>query len=360
MPKSISLGAWLCLARRLLAACLVLAVLATVPASAAGKLTISNWDGYMPDDLLDRFKQATGIEAELTLQSTNEEIMERVTAAGGKGYDVIFIAAPFAQVLKQKELLAELDHQKLPNLKNLYPEASRLKHDPGNRFSIPYAWGTTGLCYRADQLKDPPTSWNDLLKPKPELARKITLLSDARWRFAAALKAEGFSVNETAPDRIKAAAKRLGEAREWVLAYDDAAAYSALVSGDVLLAHAWDSYCNFGTAKNPAIRYALPKEGTDLWVDVVVISQASENKDAAHAFLNFLLEPHIAEWLAKELLYKSPNQAGMARVDKHWLEKFPNLSLSPQTLLKQEQMLDIGEDARKDYERALADVMKAK
>src|SRR6478752_1254853 len=107
-------------------------------ASAAGKIVISNWDAYMPKDLLERFKAATGNDAEVTVHATNEEIMGKVVAGGGKGYDVLFVSGQFAQALNQLGLVEPLDHAKLPNLKNLYPEASELKHDPGNTFSIPY------------------------------------------------------------------------------------------------------------------------------------------------------------------------------------------------------------------------------
>ena len=89
----------------------------------------------------------------------------KVTAGGGKGYDVLFVSSPFVEALAHLGLIAELDHANIPNLANLYPEAQTLAYDEGNRHSVPYAWGTTGLCYRSDLVAAAPTSWLDLLKP---------------------------------------------------------------------------------------------------------------------------------------------------------------------------------------------------
>ena len=77
-----------------------------------------------------------------------------------------FVSSPFAEALNKLGMLAPIDHAKIPNFANLYPEANELRHDPGNTYSVPYTWGTTGLCYRSDILKAEPTSWNDLLKPQ--------------------------------------------------------------------------------------------------------------------------------------------------------------------------------------------------
>jgi spermidine/putrescine transport system substrate-binding protein len=342
------------------AGCAALALVAATPRAEAGdKIVISNWDAYMPKDLLERFKAATGHDAELTVHATNEEIMGKVVASGGKGYDVLFVSGQFAQALNQLGLVEPLDHAKLPNLKNLYPEASQLKHDPGNNFSIPYSWGTTGLCYRSDLVKRPPSSWSDLLKPAPDLDKKVTMLATDRWLLGAGFKAQGLSVNETDPAKLEATKAVLIDAKKHLLAYDDTTFYSKLVSGEASLVHAWDGWCNYGTAENAAIKYVIPKEGTDLWVDTIVVTKASENKEAAHAFLNFILEPDVAKWVSENIMYKTPNKAGMESLDKALFDKYPNLAITPAELLKQEQLLDVGK-AQKDYSRVVTEIMNAK
>ena len=130
------------------------ALMASISMAQAEKLVIATWDAYTPKDMVEKFKAATGIDLELTLHATNEEIMGKVTASGGAGYDIIFVSSPFAEALHKLDMLAPIDHAKIPNFANLYPEANQLQHDPGNTYSVPYTWGTTGLCYRSDVVED--------------------------------------------------------------------------------------------------------------------------------------------------------------------------------------------------------------
>ena len=132
----------------------------------------------MAPDAIEKFNSQTGNEAELVLHATNEEIMGKLIASKGAGYDVVFVSSPFAEVLHNLGLAETLDHSKIPNLANLYKEATELPHDPGNAFSVPYAWGTTGLCYRSDLVRRIRRRGYDLLKPSDEVAGKTTMLAN--------------------------------------------------------------------------------------------------------------------------------------------------------------------------------------
>ncbi|TIU58019.1 MAG: extracellular solute-binding protein, partial [Mesorhizobium sp.] len=143
------------------------------------------------------------------------------------------------------------DHAKIPNLANLYPEAAKLPHDAGNNFSVPYTWGTTGLCYRSDLVKTEPASWNDLLAPSDALKGKTTMLATDRWLLAAGQLAKGYSVNETDPAKLAEVKDLLISAKKTLLAYDDTTFYSKLVSGEALMVQAWDGWCNYGIAEKP-------------------------------------------------------------------------------------------------------------
>ena len=341
---------------RLLAGTALLALTA-VPA-AAQSLVISNWDGYMPADLLDRFTEATGIAAELSVHATNEEIMGRLVAGGGAGFDVVFVSSPFAEALNALGLAATLDPALIPNAANLYAEAQALEYDPGNTFSMPYAWGTTGLCYRSDRVADAPDSWDALLTPADDVAGSVTMLSTDRWLMAAGLLSLGHSVNTTDPAEIQAARDVLIGATGTLLAFDDTTFYSRLVSGESTLAHAWDGWCNYGTAENADILFVVPGEGSDLWVDTMVVMANSENLEAAHAFIDFVLDADNHRWVAENILYKVPNEAAMAGLDPALIEAFPNLGMTPDALLAMEQLRDLGETQR-DYTRAVTEIMAA-
>jgi spermidine/putrescine transport system substrate-binding protein len=318
-------------------------------AALADKIVISNWDGYMPKDLPEKFKAVTGIDIEVAVHATNEEIMGKVTASGGEGYDVLFVSSPFAEALNKLGLVTPVDHA----------EATQLKHDPGNAFSVPYAWGTTGICYRSDLVKTEPTSWNDLLAPAADVKGKTTMLSTDRWLMAAAFLADGVSVNSTDQAALDKAREKLIAAKGSMLAYDDTTFYSKLVSGEASLVQAWDGWCNYGIAENDKIKYVVPKEGSDLWVDTMVITKAAKNPEGAHKFIDFVLSADNGKWVVENIMYKTPNKAGMDAVDKGMFEKFPNMAIAPADLLKYEQLLDLG-DGMKAFSKTVTEILAAK
>lgn len=322
--------------------------------ASAEPLVISNWDGYLAPDAIEKFNAATGNSAELVLHATNEEIMGKLIASKGKGYDVVFVSSPFAEVLHNLGLAEDLDHAKIPNLANLYPEATRLAHDPGNKFSVPYTWGTTGLCYRSD-LIPAPTSWFDLLKPSDAVKGKTTMLATDRWLLAAGFLAEGYSVNETDKAKLEKTRDLLIAAKKTLLAYDDTTFYSKLVSGEAVMVQAWDGWCNYGITENAAIRYTIPKEGSDLWADTMVILKSSEHKAAAYAFINTMLDGANHRWAAENILYKVPNKVAMDGLDPALVAKYTNLSMTPAELVKFEQLRDVGQSQR-DYSRAVSEI----
>jgi len=331
----------------------------TATVSQGQSLTISNWDGYMAPDAIAKFTAETGNAAELVLHATNEEIMGKLIASGGEGYDVVFVSSPFAEILHNLGLAETLDHAKIPNLANLYPEATKLAHDPGNTFSLPYAWGTTGLCYRSDLMAAAPTSWNDLLSPSAEVTGKTTMLATDRWLLGAAFLANGMSVNDTDEAALAKVRDTLIAAKKTLLAYDDTTFYAKLVSGEAVLTQAWDGWCNYGIGENADIKYVIPSEGSDLWVDTMVIMTGSENKDAAYAFVNYILDAGNHRWAAENILYKVPNKAAMEGLSPDLLAQFTNMAIAPADLLKYEQLRDVG-DAQRAYSRVVTEVMASR
>jgi spermidine/putrescine transport system substrate-binding protein len=310
-------------------------------------LVISNWDAYTPDTLIPSFEEEFGTSVELTTHATNEDIVGKLLQSDGQGYDIAFVSGQFAQQLNEAGLLAELNHDLIPNIEQLAPEALELPTDPGLEYSVPYTWGTTGLCYRTDLVDPAPTSWNDLLRPSEDLVGKVTMMQTDRWMMLPAQKALGYSANTTDDDELAEVKALLEEAKPKLLAYDDTTFYSRLVSGEALLVEAWDGWCNYGIAEEPAIDFVVPEEGSDLWVDTMVILKSSENKEAAHAFLNWVLAPENHRQVAELVLYKVPNPAAMEALDPALLEQYPTLAMTPEELLAEEQLEDLGDDQTK-------------
>ena len=348
-------------ARAAVLAALAVLVVAVAASAATARpqqsvtLTISNWDAYTPEDLIPKFEKATGIKVKLAKHTTNEDIMGKLEAQNGGGYDIVFVSGPFAESLKKRGWAARLDRSKIPNLKNLYPGASKLAYDPGNRFSVPYTWGTTGLCWRTDLTRQP-KSWNNLLRPTAALKGKVTMLATDRWLMLPALKVLGYSINTTNPAQLKRAAALLKETKKSLLAYDDTTFYAKLVSGEAHLVEAWDGWCNYGIAENPKIKFVIPKEGADLWVDTMVVLSKSKNQEAAHKFLNWVLRPDSGKSVTELVLYKTPNEIAMGRVKKQLAKQYPNLAIPPKKLLKFETERDLGK-AQPLWSRTVSEIV---
>ena len=326
-----------------------------LPDLSGQSLTISNWDAYTPENLIPSFEEGSGATVEFTTHATNEEIVAKLLQGGGEGYDVVFVSAQFAQQLDEAGLLLDIDPELVPNLSYLAPEALELDSDPGLRFSVPYTWGTTGLCYRSDVITEAPTSWMDLLDPAEAQDGRVTMMATDRWLLLPAQKALGFSANTTDPEELEQVTELLIEAKDHLLAYDDTTFYSRLVSGEADLVEAWDGWCNYGIAENPDIEFVIPEEGSDVFVDSMVILNTTQSPEAAHAFINWVLDPVNHAQVAELVYYKVPNPDAMALVDPALLEQFPNLSMTPAELLEQEQLVDLGE-ATLEYTDIVAEV----
>lgn len=330
------------------------------PELAGQSLVISNWAEYMPDDLPARFEAQTGVPVTVTNHATNEEVVAKLLA-GNSGIDVAFMSGQFAEALAEGGFLAPIDHARVPNIANLYPEANELAYDPGNTHSVPYSWGTTGLCYRTDLVDAAPTSWYDLLTPSETVSGKTTALFTTRWLMLPAQKALGFSANTTDPAEMEQVKTLLTAMKPTLLAFDDTTFYARLETGEAALVEAWDGWCNYAIGDpdvGSKVGWVVPSEGSDLWVDTMTILESSPNKEAAHAFIDYILRPDVQSWVVENISYKVPNAAAMAAVDPATMAAFPNLSMTPAELLQQEALVDLGEDGAQLYQD-IADAIAA-
>jgi len=325
-------------------------------ASMAETIVISQWESYMDPELVDKFTKETGINVEFQVHASNDEIVGKLAASQGKGYDVVFVSQMYVEVLQKMGLLAELDHNQIPNLKLLYPEAFDLSYDPGLKYSVPFTWGVTGICYRSDKVAKP-ESWKDIVEPSDEVKGRFTLLGEDRWLLAAGLKALGYSLNETDPDKLNEARDLLISAKKDMVAYDNQTMHTRLITGEVVMAHSWDGWCNYATAANPDIKFSVPKEGTDTWTDTMVILGSSEHLEAAHKFVNFVLRSDNLKWTAENILFQVPNREVMDSLPA-LQEQFETLRPQPEAYAKNEMMHDLGED-QKTIARIVSEIKAA-
>lgn len=322
-------------------------------------IVVSNWEGFMPEDIDKTFEAATGASMEISYHATNEDIVAKVAGGGGGGVDVIFATGPFLESFAEQGLLEPLDTDLIPNWKNVDPAAVNLGPNKDQAYAAPYAWGTTGICYRADLVDETPDSWYDLLEPEDKYKGKVTMMGTDRWAVLPAQKALGYSVNTTDEDEMAKVKDLMIKAKPNLLAYDDSTFYERLISGEAVMTEAWDGWCNYGTAENEDIKFIVPKEGADLWTDGIAVLKSSKNKEAAHAFINHILDENNHAWVEENILYNVPNAPAAALVPQKVLDQFDTLGARREEMLSGEAMVDVGE-ANALYTRIITEVTASK
>jgi spermidine/putrescine-binding protein len=292
---------------------LILLLVASCFARAEEKvLNIYCWDEYLPKDVLDDFTKRTGTKVTLTLYDSNEAMLAKL-ASGVVSFDLVFPSEYAVRVLAEKKLVREIDKSKIPNLKNLDPRLLDKNYDPGNKYALPYFFGTTGIGYNKKAVGGTVDSWNVLFDPK--YSGKLMMLNDMRECFAAALKTMGKSVNEKDPAVLRQAAEILKNQKKLVKSYDSDSFAEELRRGSVVLAQGYNGQLAKLVAEDPdKFGYVVPKEGATVWIDNVAIPAKAQNAEAAHAFINYLLEPEIGARIVNAASYASANKAAREKI----------------------------------------------
>lgn len=323
-----------------------LLLLASTAAHADGKVVVYNWAEYIPDGVLEDFEKETGIKVEYSTYENNEVMYSKLKLQKGKGYDIIVPSTYLVSKMREEGLLQKLDHSKLKNLENLSISLMNKPYDPGNEYSIPYLWGSTGIGVNAKEI-DPATigGWADLWDEKWQ--GKLLLTDDVREVFHMALKKNGFSTNSTNPDEIKKAYEDLQKLMPNVLVFNADAPREPFLAGDVNLGMIWSGEVTMAQKDNPDIQYIFPKEGTSFWVDSFTIPVGAENVANAHTFIDYMLRPEVGQKVVEELGYSTPNTAAQDLLSEA-TRKNPVIFPPAEAIDKGEFQNDLG-DAMKLY-----------
>ena len=275
---------------------------------AADQLFIYTWAGYTDNALLDRFAEKTGIRVVADVFSSNEEMLARVQAGGARAYSIIYPSDYMVVQMTELGLLTPLDHSSLGGLDRLKKQFQNPVYDPGNRYSVPLSWGTTGLIYNTEQLKEAPEDWDYLWEHKQELARRMTLASDVREVMGAALRMLGYSLNSTNQEQVKQAYEKLVELKPAIASFTTDAWRPQMLTGDLKVAMCYSSDANEVISDNDKLKYVVPKSGSSLWTDTLVIPKGSPNPEAAYKWINFLLQGDVAASLVERLSFSTPSE----------------------------------------------------
>ncbi len=296
------------------------------------QLDLYTWAQYTDQELLTTFAAQTGIKVLADVYDSNDVMLAKLQAGGGGAYSVIYPSDYMVQKMVDKGLLREINRHRLIGLDNLFPRFQSSTYDPNNRYSIPFSWGTTGLIYDSEKLKTPPDDWDYLWQHQEELSKRMTLLSDVREVMGAALRMLGYSYNSQNENEIKQAYDKLKAIKGAIAAFDTDAWRNQIVAGDLLLAMCYSSDGVKISQDYPKFKYVLPKSGSSLWTDTIVMPRAAPNADGAYAWINFILRPEVAAQMTQRLGIATPNRAGFDLLPKKIQD---NSSLfPPQSLLK--------------------------
>lgn len=310
------------------------------PEPAAKKVNVYIWTNYLPGDVIADFERETGIEVNVDTYDSNEAILDKLQS-GVADYDVVVPSDYMVKILIPQGLLAEIDQSRLPNLKNLDPRFLNQKYDPGNRHSLPYLWGTTGIGYDKSKIKEPIDSWAALFDERH--AGRILMLDDTREAFGAALKLLGKSINETDPAVLRQAAEMLKKQKRLVRTYNSSDFANLLAAGDVDVAHGFNGEMAEAVDAAPGrLAYVVPKEGGTLWVDNLAIPKTARNVDAAYVFLDFVMRPGIAARIVNDVHYAGANMAAFERIDEK-IRTNPAIYPPQEVLDRCELIEDLGE-----------------
>ena len=304
---------------------LITAVAFTVAAPAqAATVHIYNWSDYIGETTLDEFQQETGIRPVYDVFDSNETL-EGKLLAGGSGYDVVVPSNHFLGKQIRAGAFQKLDRSKLTNWDNLDPALLRQlqKNDPVNAYAVPYLWGTNGIGYNVEKVKaalgvERLDSWATVFEPQniEKLAScGVAFLDSPDEMLPAMLAYLGLDPNSQNPADYQKAEEQLLAVRPHVRYFHSSKYVSDLANGNICVAvgYSGDIFQAAARAEDAGngveIAYAIPREGANLWFDMLAIPADARNVDQAHAFIDFLLRPDVIAAVSDYVGYANPNPA---------------------------------------------------
>jgi spermidine/putrescine transport system substrate-binding protein len=285
----------------------------TPVAKAPRELFIFIWSEYIDLDVVAEFEKKFNVDVTISTYESNEEMTSALDMGRRGAYDIIVPTTYYLPALISKNLIQPLNKDLLPNLQNLDPAFTTIEEDPGNKYSVPYQWGTSGLVVRKKPGETYEPSFELLFKPSLTKGNFI-IFDTARDAIGAALKYLGYSANTVDKDQIKQAIDLLNETKKQPTFFSFSGGVDGLnsvMSNVASIAQVYNGEAVKASLEDPEIEYLTPKEGCEIWLDVFVIPDGADNADVAHEFLNFILEPQIAARLAVFSKYATPNAKAM-------------------------------------------------
>jgi len=314
----------------------------TVPTSnEEKKLNLYCWSEYIPQSVIDDFSKETGIKVAVENYSSNEEMVTKLLAGGGK-YDLIQPSEYTVEALIRENQLLPINPASLSNLANISSEFRNMPYDAGNKFSIPYMAGFVGICVNTDKVKTPVKGFADVFTPAHK--GRIVALDDAREITSWAFAVEKLGINDVTPENLEKVKPTLKKWLPLVKVYDSDSPKTSLKNGDVDLGIIWSGEAALLYRDDKKFAFVLPSEGSHLFVDNLAIPKTAAHPQNAHLFINYILRPEVSRKISEAFPYYNPNSAARALLSN---EEIANPASYPpaQDINRMQTFRDLGQQA---------------
>ncbi len=288
-----------------------------------GKLYLFNWTQYMDPEIIEAFEAKYDVEVVQNYYNSLPEMFAKLNSGGNSQYDIIVPSNYYVPRLIETGLVQKLDKSKLSNLDNVMEQFKNPSYDENSAYSAPYQWGVTGLVYNAATFPDAPKSWSLMFDPEVNAGHPFALMGDGQVSVGAGCAYLDHGYDCTDPSAWKETAKMLLETKNrdnFSGFIDGTPALQQLARGVTHVSMSYNGDYLFYREENPDafkdIRFMIPDEGTEKWVDVMMIPSKAPNPDLAHKFIDFILDAEVGAQLSNYNYYASPNEAAKPYLDE--------------------------------------------
>lgn len=284
-------------------------------------LNVYNWGEYIADgsegsaDVIREFEMLTGITVHYTTFASNEEMYAKLKSGGTYQYDVIVPSDYMIARMIAEDMVEPLNYDNIPNAQLIGEQYTGLEYDPDDAFSVPYMWGTVGIVYNTLMVGEDVeiTSWDALWDE--QYIGNILMFSNSRDAFGISLMRLGYSMNSTDPDELAEAAEQLKLQKQLVQAYVMDEIFNKMEGGEAAVAPYYAGDAITMMDENPDLAFVIPEEGTNYFVDAMVIPKGSANKEAAELFINYMCEVEVSAANADYIGYSTPIPEALELLD---------------------------------------------
>ena len=288
--------------------------------SGKREVNVCSWGEYIDESLITEFEEATGIKVNYTTAESNEALYAKLVA--GSNYDVIVPSDYMISQLIEEDRLAELNYDNIPNFSKIDDRFKNLSYDPENKYTVPYTWGTLGIIYNSTMVDEPITSWDAMFDAK--YAGNVLMINNSRDALGIALMDLGYSVNTDNQDEIQEAydllsrAKASGVYQGFVM--DEV--FQKMEQGNAAIAAYYAGDYLTMLENNPDLKYAVPEEGSNWFVDAMCVLKDSQHKEEAEEWINFMCSTDACLRNMDAIWYASPNTEALEKYPEYYEETY--------------------------------------